>query len=564
MLDWLSTYKRVDLRSDLVAGITVGIMLIPQGMAYAMIAGVPPIYGLYASFIPLIVYSFFGTSRQLSVAPVAMISLLIAAGLSQRAQQGSDEFIQLAILLAAMVGLLQLLFGAFKLGFLVNFLSRPVIGGYTSAAAIIIGLSQLKHLLGIDMPSSNLIHEVILQTAAHIHEIQWVTLWTGLIGIALMLIMKRISKRIPGSLILVIVSIILVYVLRLDLIGMKIVGFVPRGLPEPSMITIDLHTALQLLPLALLISLVGFMESISISKAIQARHRNYEVKANRELIALGLSNMIGSLFSTFPVSGGFSRTAVNDQAGARTNMSSIFSALLIGLTLIFLTPLFFYLPKVVLAVIIIVAVAGLVDVRLGLYLWRISKRDFIMMNITFYTTLIFGVQAGIATGVVLSLALMIHRSAYPHFARLGKLPDTNYFRNLDRFKEAIDRDDALIFRFDAQLYFANIQYFKDKLYKMADKKGEKLKVIIINAQAINDLDASAVGVMEEIIEDCRKKGIEFYMTEVIGPVRDVLKRTGLLDKIGHDHFHMRIYDALDHFDHAPERDHSYATQSNVD
>jgi SulP family sulfate permease len=306
------------------------------------------------------------------------------------------------------------------------------------------------------------------------------------------------------------------------------------------------------------------MESISISKAIQARHRNYEVKANKELIALGLSNMIGSLFSTFPVSGGFSRTAVNDQAGAKTNMSSIFSALLIGLTLIFLTPLFFYLPKVVLAVIIIVAVSGLVDVRLGLHLWKISKRDFFMMNITFYTTLIFGVQAGIATGVVLSLALMIHRSAYPHIARLGKLPDTNYFRNLDRFKEAIDRDDALIFRFDAQLYFANIQYFKDNLYKMADQKGEQLKVIILNAQAINDLDASAVRVMEEIIEDCRQKGIEFYMTEVIGPVRDVLKRTGLLDKIGHDHLHMRIYDALDHFDHAPERGHSYATQSNVD
>ncbi len=250
----------------------------------------------------------------------------------------------------------------------------------------------------------------------------------------------------------------------------------------------------------------------------------------------------------FPVSGGLGRTAVNDQAGAKTNLSSIFSAILIGLTLLLLTPLFYFLPLVVLAVIIIVAVTGLIDIKLGVYLWKISKRDFIMMNVTFFTTLIFGVQAGITTGVILSIILVIHRSAYPHIARLGKLPDTNYYRNLDRFKEAIDREDALVFRFDAQLYFANVQYFKDNLERMMLAKGEGLRVIVINAQSINDLDSSAVKVLAEIIEYCKKTGIAFYLTEVIGPVRDVLKRTSLLDKIGYDHIHMRVGDALEHFD----------------
>ena len=537
-------------------------MLIPQGMAYAMIAGLPPIYGLYASFIPQIIYSFLGTSRQLSVAPVAMISLLIGAGISELASQGTEGYLQLAIMLAVIVGILQFIFGLFKMGFLVNFLSQPVISGYTSAAAIIIGLSQLKHLLGADVPSSNLIHEIFLNTAANINETHLLTIGIGLVGILLIVFFKRINKSIPGPLIAVLLGVAVVWFFGWESDGVKIVGTVPGGLPSFGTPSVSIGDISNLLPLALLISLVGFMESISISKAIQAKKRTYKVSANKELIALGASNITGSFFGSFPVSGGFSRTAVNDQAGANTNLSSLISAAIVGLTLLFFTPLFYNLPNAILASIIMVAVFSLIDFRLPVLLYKTNKKDFTMLLVTFVSTLVFGVQVGILTGVVLSLGLVIHRSVYPHLAELGKLPDTNYYRNLSRFPEAQERADALIFRFDSELYFANINYFRERLEEMVTKKGEALKVVILNSQSIYALDSSAAKGLEEIVEDLHERGIEFYMTEVIGPVRDTLRKTGLFQKIGEDHFRMRVQDALDFFDTKTKPTHSYATQSN--
>ncbi len=563
VLDWFPRYKKQDLNGDIYAGITVGVMLIPQGMAYAMIAGLPPIYGLYASFIPQIIYSLFGTSRQLSVAPVAMISLLIGAGVSELAEVGSQEYIQMAILLAMMVGTLQFLFGLFRMGFLVNFLSQPVISGYTSAAAIIIGLSQLKHLLGVKMPSSNLIHEIIAATSTHISETHLITLIIGVAGIVLIWSIKRVNKSLPGPLIVVVIGIILVSVLGLGEKGVKIVGEVPAGLPVIGWPQISLENLNSLFSLALIISLVGFMESISIAKAIQAKRKNYKVVANKELIGLGLANISGSLFSAFPVSGGFSRTAVNDQAGANTNLSAWISAVVVGLTLLFFTSLFYNLPTAILASIIMVAVFGLIDVKTPVFLFKTSKTDFSMLILTFSSTLLFGVQIGITTGVVLSIGLLIHRSVYPHLAELGKLPDTNYYRNLSRFPEAIERKDALVFRFDSELYFANINYFKERLEQMIARKGKDLKVVVLNAQSIYSIDSSAVKGLEEIIDDCHSKGIEFYMTEVIGPVRDKLRLTGLLNKIGEGHFKMRCQDALDSFDKNEKSSHSYAIQTNT-
>jgi SulP family sulfate permease len=563
VFDWLPNYQKQDFKGDFYAGITVGVMLIPQGMAYAMIAGIPPIYGLYAAFIPQIIYSFFGTSRQLSVAPVAMISLLIGAGISELAEVGSEEYIQMAILLAMMVGALQFLFGLFRMGFLVNFLSQPVISGYTSAAAIIIGLSQLKHLLGVNMPSSNLIHEIITGTALHISSTHFITLVIGLVGIVLIFLIKRINKSLPGPLLVMVLGIILVTILDLGEQGVKIVGEVPSGLPSLGFPEISLEKLNTLFSLALIISLVGFMESISIAKAIQTKRRNYKVNANKELIGLGLANISGSLFSAFPVSGGFSRTAVNDQAGANTNISSWISAVVVGLTLLFFTSLFHNLPNTILAAIIMVAVFGLIDLQTPLFLYRTNRKDFIMLLVTFLATLIFGVQIGITTGVVLSIGLLIHRSVYPHLAELGKLPDTNYYRNLSRFPEAIERKDALVFRFDSELYFANINYFKERLEQMIERKGPDLKVIVLNAQSIYSIDSSAVRGLEEILNDCQSKGIAFYMTEVIGPVRDKLRLTGLLDKIGEGHFKMRCQDALDSFDKNEKSSHSYAIQTNT-
>lgn len=562
VLEWLPGYKKENLKGDLWAGLTVGVLLIPQGMAYAMIAGIPPIYGLYAAFIPQIIYAIFGTSRQLSVAPVAMISLLIGAGISEFAEQGSELYVKLAILLAMIVGMLQLLFGLFRMGFLVNFLSQPVISGYTSSAAIIIGLSQLKHLLGVDMPSSNLIHEIAQNTVVNIDQSHIITVVIGVLGIILISLLKKMNKALPGALIIVVIGIVAVAMFDLEDLGVKIVGTVPGGLPAFKVPEITSQEIVDLLPLAMIISLVGFMESISISKAVQLKKRNYKVSANKELIGLGLANISGSMFGSFPVSGGFSRTAVNEQAGANTNMASWISAILVGLTLLFFTPLFHNLPKAVLAAIIMVAVFSLIDVKAPIFLFKTNKKDFAMLMVTFLSTLIFGVQIGISTGVVLSLVLVIHRSVYPHLAELGKLPDSNYYRNLSRFPDAVERKDALIFRFDSELYFANINFFKERLEQMMHKKGKDLKVIILNAQSIYAMDSSAAKGLEEIVEDCHQQGIEFYMTEVIGPVRDALRKTGLFSKIGEDHFRMRVQDALDNFDKSEKVRDIYATQSN--
>ncbi len=546
--DWLPNYKKTDLKGDLSAGLTVGVMLIPQGMAYSMLAGLPPIYGLYASAIPLILYAILGTSRQLAVGPVAMVALLIATGVSELAEPGSAAYIQYAILLAMMVGVIQFAMGVSRLGFLVNFLSHPVISGFTSAAALIIGLSQLKHLLGIDIPRSHFIHEILNNAFIQAGDIHIPTLILGLAGIALILGLKKTKKSIPGSLVAVIFGIIAVSVLNLDASGMAIVKDVPGGFPSPSVPVFSLTILTDLLPMALTISLIGFMESIAVAKAIQAKHKNYEVDSNQELIGLGIANIGGAFFQSFPVTGGFSRTAVNDQAGARTGMASMISAFLIILTLLFLTPLFYYLPKAILASVIMVAVVGLIDIKEAKHLWKTDKRDFIMLLVAFIGTLTLGIEQGIALGVILSLAFIIYKSAYPHIARLGKIRGTGEYMNVARFPEAIQRDEILIVRYDAQLFFANTAFFRDQMMRFEKGKGDKLKLIILVGNAINSLDSTAVHVIHDMVEDYKKRGIIFSLSGLTGPVRDILNKSGLMEAIGRDHFFLRIEDAINAFD----------------
>jgi SulP family sulfate permease len=550
ILDWLPKYKSTQLKGDLAAGLTVGVMLIPQGMAYAMIAGLPPIYGLYASTIPLILYAIFGTSRQLAVGPVAMVSLLTAAGIGVLAEGNMELYIVLAITLAFMVGAIQFLLGAFRLGFLVNFLSHPVISGFTSAAALIIGLSQLKHLLGVDIPRSHHVHEIVLNAIEQVGSINWATFAIGIGGIALIIGSKRISKAIPAQLVAVVVGILVVWGLGLTGQGVKIVGDVPSGLPSVSTPSFELGQLQSLLPIALTIALVSFMESIAVAKAIQAKHKNYKVIPNQELIALGIANIGGSFFQSYPTTGGFSRTAVNDQAGAKTGMASIISAVLIILTLLFLTSLFYYLPKAILASVIMVAVFGLIDFKEAIHLWKSNRTDFFMLIVTFIATLSLGIEQGIAVGVILSLVMVIYRTTRPHIAVLGKVPGSTYYRNLERFTEVEDRDDLLIIRFDAQLYFANTNFFKDTLEELSAKKGEALKYIIINAESINNLDSSAAHAVEEVVEDYKRLGITILFTGVKGPVRDAMSRAHLTEKIGEQNFFLSIQDAVDYIDQA--------------
>jgi SulP family sulfate permease len=547
-LNWLPQYGNQQLKGDLSAGLTVGVMLIPQGMAYSMIAGLPPIYGLYASTIPLILYALLGTSRQLAVGPVAMVSLLTAAGVGTLAEVGSETFIALAIALALFVGVIQFALGVFRLGFLVNFLSHPVISGFTSAAALIIGLSQLKHLLGVDIPRSHHIHEILIHAFQKIGDINWATFAVGLGGIVLIKGIKKINKSIPGPLLAVIFGILAVWGLGLVDQGVKIVGTVPSGLPSFQLPVFDLEIISSLLPIALTISLVGFMESIAVAKAIQAKHKNYQVVPNQELIALGAANIGGAFLQSFPVTGGFSRTAVNDQSGAQTGMASIISAGLIILTLLFLTPMFYFLPKAILASVIMVAVFGLIDIKEATHLWKADRSDFWMLAVTFIATLSLGIEQGIGVGVVLSLAMIIFRTTRPHVAQLGKIPGTNFYRNIERFDNLEQRDDILIIRFDAQLYFANINFFKDKLEEWVMAKGKDLKAIIINSASINSMDSSAIHALDDIVTDLKNAGLEVFFTGVKGPVRDALVKGHVIEKIGENRFFMSVQDAVECFD----------------
>ncbi len=551
-LGWLKSYKNDQLKGDLSAGLTVGVMLIPQGMAYAMIAGLPPIYGLYASTIPLILYALFGTSRQLAVGPVAMVSLLTAAGIGAIAEVSTDTYIALAITLALFIGVIQFLLGAFRLGFLVNFLSHPVISGFTSAAALIIGLSQLKHLLGVDIARSHHIHEILIQAVAKIGVINWATFGIGVVGIALIMGIKKVNKAIPGPLLAVIFGIIAVAGLGLTDYGVKIVGEVPSGLPSFGLPGFNLDTIQTLLPTALAISLVGFMESIAVAKAIQAKHKNYKIDANQELIGLGLANIGGAFFQSFPVTGGFSRTAVNDQAGAKTGLASIISAVLIILTLLFLTPLFYYLPKAILASVIMVAVFGLIDIKEAVHLWHANRSDFWMLVVTFIGTLSLGIEQGIGIGVILSLAMIIFRTTRPHVAELGKVPGTTFYRNIERFKQVDNRKDLLIVRFDAQLYFANINFFKDKLEELIAAKGKELRTIIINAESINNMDSSAIHAVEDLVTEVKGNNRNLFFTGVKGPVRDAMVRGHLIEKIGENNFFMSVQEAVDYHDQQGE------------
>ncbi len=544
---WLRTYNQSQLKGDLSAGITVGIMLIPQGMAYAMLAGLPPIYGLYASTVPLFIYALFGSSRQLAVGPVAMISLLVASGISQIAQPGSDEFIRLAILLAVMVGSFQFLMGLFKLGFLVNFLSHPVISGFTSAAALIIGFSQLKHLLGFNIPRSHHIHEIITNTVAGLENTHIVTFIIGISGVILILVLRKVSKSIPGSLVAVIASILVVKLFNLQDAGVAIVGEIPAGLPSLNFSFEGLGQWRELLPIALTISLIGYMESIAVARAIQSKHKDYEVNSNQELIGLGLANLFGFFFQSFPTTGGFSRTAVNDQAGAKTGMASLISAVLIVLTLLFLTPLFYYLPNAILASVIMVAVFGLIDFKEPVRLWKTDRTDFVLLLITFVFTASLGVEIGIGIGVILSLAMVIYRSAYPHMAVLGKIPETTIYRNTGRFPEAIIDKEILIIRIDAQMFFANNSNIRDRVEIEKKKKGEALQLIILSLEAVSNMDSSAEHHLEELISEYRDEGIEVYLTGTIGPVRDVFARSGFFEKVGKNRFFNYIDEAVQHF-----------------
>lgn len=557
-LDWLVHYRSADLAGDLLAGVIVAVMLVPQGMAYAMLAGLPPKVGLYASIAPLIIYGLLGSSRTLAVGPVAIVSLLVAAGVSPLAEAGSAEYIQLALTLALLVGIIQLVMGLVRLGFLVNFLSHPVLVGFTNAAAIVIGFSQVKHLLGIKIASTEQFYEQVLLVVQGAGSTNLVTLSISIGSIAILFFFRQqlaailqklglpeglimpITKSAP--LVVVLLGTLLVRGFGLDSsAAVKVVGEVPAGLPGLTMPSVDVGVWRLLLPTALAISFVGYMESISVAKSL-ARKRREKIDADQELVALGAANFGATFLGGYPVTGGLSRSVVNFVAGANTGLASMITALLIGLTVLFLTPLFYYLPNAVLAAIIIVAVASLFDWKTTKHIFAYSKMDFAALLTTFSAVLALGVEDGILVGAGLSLVLFIWHTSKPHIAVVGRIDNTETYRNVLRHNVQT-WPEVIAMRIDESLYFANTKYLEDAILAELAEKPDAKYVILIGS-AINVIDVSALEVLEALVHDLRLIGVELHLTAIKGPVMDRLKAIGFLDLIGADHIHLSTHDAM--------------------
>ena len=515
-------------------------MLIPQSMAYAVIAGLPVIYGLYAALVPQVIYGFLGTSRQLSVGPVAMDSLLVAAGLTGMATIESEQYISLAILLAFMMGAMQFIMGVLRLGFLANFLSRPVISGFTSAVAILIGMNQVPNFLGLTSPRSNQF-QIILATlmeqwsAAHV-----ATFALGLVGVMVLVALKNWAPKIPASLVLVVTAILASWLWDFESLGIAVVGTIPQGLPSFSIPSVRMEEAEALLPIALTLSLVAFLEAISVAKSVEEQHA-YRTNSNRELRALGLANVVGSFFQSYPTTGGFSRTAVVDESGGKTPAVGWISASIVGLTLLVLTPLFYHLPIAILAAIVMMAITKLVDVRYPFELWKQDRKEAIILMLTMSVTLLVNVPLGIGLGILSSLALTVQKMMMPHVAVLGDV--NGVFRNVNRFPEAKTDESVLVLRYDGALNFANHEHFHSTLTRLARESGDALCLVVLQADTLSYVDATARATLRRLVEEWKKHGIKFCLAGAIGPVRDALAGDGLLD-CGGLYFQMSVIDAI--------------------
>jgi len=540
---WLSDYSSETLQHDMTAGLTVGVMLIPQSMAYAVIAGLPPIYGLYGALVPLLVYPVFATSRQLAIGPQALDMLILAAGLGAIVQVGTGEYVMLAIVVTAMVGLLQIAMGAMQLGFVANLLSRPVITGLTSAAALIIVFSQLGSLLGLDLGNSTYVHVVIWRAVQHLGDIHLLSMGIGAAGIALLILLPKLHRLIPEALVVVVLTTGASYAFSFEEKGVSVIGSIPMGLPDLSLPAADPATLKALLPAAVTLALVQFMKNVSLGRVFAARH-GYSIDANKELVGIGAANLVGAFFSSIPVSGSFSRSAVNDQTGARTPLANWFTAGVIALTLLFLTPLFYHLPTPALAAIIIVAGTSLIDLHELQDLFKARRRDGYMALFTAACTLLIGIQEGILLGIGASVIGVLYRISRPNVAELGHVPGTRHFRDLERFGQAARLRDIMVLRVDASFSFANAEYFKDFILEKSEREGRNVEVVIVDGSSMNGLDTTAIEALFSVAESLDENGIELHLTGLIGPVREVVRRSGLHALLGEEKFHLDPHSAV--------------------
>lgn len=519
----LRTYSRADLVADCVAGLTVAVMLVPQAMGYAILAGLPPAIGLYACTAPLIVYALLGSSRHLAVGPVAMVSLLVQAQITPIAKGDPDLYIALAIQMALMVGVIQVLMGALRLGVIVNFLSHAVTSGFTSAAAIVIMMSQMKHMLGVKVSGEGSVFLQVHGLLSAMGGAHLLTLSVGIGTVALLVAMRRGMPRAPGPMVVAVVGTALAWSMHLDGNGLAVVGSVPSGLPALGLPELRLDLVPALLPGAVIISLIGFVESIAIANVLAARE-GYRVSADRELAALGMANVAAAAVGSYPVTGGLSRTAVNYQAGARTPVASVVTAIVIILTLLFLTPLFHFTPKAVLAALVVVSVAGLVDFRELQHLRHLRPADASSFVVTFLAVLAVDVEKGIAIGIAYSLGQFIWRSARPRIVEVGLVEEDGAFRDITRFAQARTYEGVLIFRVDAALYFANMRFVEDWLRRKL--AGRAVRCVVFDLSSVNDMDGVAAMTLREVITLYQQEGIRFAFAGMKGPIRDLVLRAG--------------------------------------
>ncbi|BBM99289.1 sulfate permease, SulP family [Marchantia polymorpha subsp. ruderalis] len=562
---WLRAYKwKEDLKADVVAGITVGTMLIPQSMSYAKLAGLHPIYGLYSGFIPVIAYAFFGSSRQLAVGSVAMVSLLVSNGImpivsshTSSPEEAAKLYVELAIHLAFLVGVIECLMGLVRLGWLIRFISHSVVSGFTTGSAIIIGLSQAKSFLGYEVSNSSHLSTIVKSIIDGIDQFKWQPFAMGSVTLAVLLVMKHMGKnykrfrhlRAAGPLSAVVLGVAFVKVFKPT--SISVVGEIPQGFPAMSL-KFDFTYSLQLLPHAALVSGVAILESVGIAKALASKN-GYEIDSNQELFGLGIANLFGTAFSAYPVTGSFSRSAVSNDSGAKSGLFGVVVFLLVGAALLFLTPIFTDIPQCGLAAIVISAVIGLVDYDEAIFLWRVDKRDLLLWMTTFVFTLLNGIEVGVLIGVGLSLVFVIYESANPHTAVLGRLPGTTVYRNTQQYPEALTYHGIVIMRIDAPIYFANTTVIKDRLRSCEHYRGnnpsrgaeqDRIYFVIFEMSPVTYIDSSAVHAIKELYHDYTARGIQLAICNPNRKVMLSLARGGVRELIGHDWYFVRVHDAV--------------------
>ena len=543
ILQWGRTYGRDDLSNDLIAAIIVTIMLIPQSLAYALLAGLPPEAGIYASIAPIVLYAIFGTSRALAVGPVAVISLMTAAAVGQIAEQGTMGYAVAALTLAFLSGAMLVAMGLFKLGFMANFLSHPVIAGFITASGILIAASQISHILGIRGGGHTLI-EVVQSLFANIGQTNLATLLIGVSATAFLFWVRKglkpalralgLGPRMAdvltkaGPVAAVLATTLLTWGAGLHEVGVAVVGTVPQSLPPLTLPSFDPGLLRQLLVPALLITVIGFVESISVAQTLAAKKRQ-RIDPDQELIGLGAANLGAAFTGGYPVTGGFARSVVNFDAGAATPAAGAFTAMGLAIAAVALTPLVYFLPKATLAATIIVAVLSLVDFSILKKTWTYSRADFLAVAATILLTLGLGVETGVSAGVVLSILLHLYKTSRPHVAEVGLVPGTQHFRNIHRHK--VDTDPrVLTLRVDESLYFVNARFLED-LIQNRISNGSTLKHVVLMCSAVNEIDFSALESLEAINRRLKEAGIGLHLSEVKGPVMDRLRATHFLDEL---------------------------------